>query len=130
MIHADFWAKSYHYCQAHEPVRQQTTVTGHSVRAAHPYAAVTDLALETNDTELLNVSRRLWDDLTQRHMYITGGVGSIHTIEGSHVPYELPNETAYSETCASIALIYWEQRMFCLDPDSRYIDAMGSLGAA
>lgn len=119
-----FWAKSYHYCQAHEPIRQQTTVTGHSVRACYLYAAVTDLALETGDAELLDVARMLWDDLTQRHMYITGGVGSIHTIEGFSFPYELPNETAYSETCASIALIFWAQRMFYLDPDSRYMDAI------
>jgi DUF1680 family protein len=119
-----FWAKSYHYCQAHEPVRQQAAVTGHSVRACYLYSAVADLALETGDAELFEVARRLWDDLTQRQMYVTGGVGSIHTIEGFNQPYDLPNETAYSETCSSIALIYWAQRMFALDPDSRYIDAL------
>jgi DUF1680 family protein len=119
-----FWAKTYHYCQAHEPIRQQQHVTGHSVRACYLFAAVTDLALETDDAELFEVARRLWDDVTGTQMYVTGGVGSIHTIEGFNQPYDLPNETAYSETCSSISLIYWAQRMFVLDPDSSYIDAL------
>lgn len=119
-----YWAKTYHYSQAHQPVREQTTVVGHSVRAQYLYAAVADIALETDDAELLSVVKRLWDDMIQTQMYITGGVGSIYTIEGFYFPYELPNDTAYSETCSSIALMYWAQRMFALDRDSRYIDAM------
>ncbi len=119
-----FWAGSYHYCQAEEPIRQQTSVDGHSVRAGYLYSAVTDIARETGDDELLEVSRTLWNDMTQRQLYVTGGIGSIHTIEGFSFPYNLPNETAYSETCASIALVYWGQRLFTLDPDSRYIDVM------
>ncbi len=119
-----FWAKTYHYCQAHEPVRQQTEIIGHSVRACYLYCAVADLALETGDTELLQLSKTLWNDLTQRQMYVTGGVGSQHTIEGFTHPYDLPNDTAYSETCSAISLVYWAQRMFTLDPDSKYIDAM------
>jgi DUF1680 family protein len=119
-----YWAKSYHYSQAHEPLRQQTGVVGHSVRAQYLYSSVADIALETGDTELLSVVQRLWDDMIQRQMYITGGVGSIHTIEGFYHPYDLPNDTAYSETCSSIALMYWAQRMFALDEDSRYIDVM------
>ncbi len=66
----------------------------------------------------------LWNDLTQHQLFITGGVGSAHTIEGFTFPYDLPNETAYSETCASIALVYWAQRMFYLAPHSRYVDVM------
>jgi uncharacterized protein len=119
-----FWARSYHYCQAHAPVREQAEVMGHSVRACYLFAGATDVALETGDDELAQVVHRLWDDLTQRQMYVTGGVGSAHTIEGFTFPFDLPNETAYSETCSSIALVYWGQRMFSLDPDSRYIDAM------
>ncbi|MBX3084566.1 MAG: glycoside hydrolase family 127 protein [Anaerolineae bacterium] len=119
-----FWAKDYTYCQAHVPIREQSNIVGHSVRALYLFSAVTDVALETGDDGLLAVARTLWDDLTQRQTYVTGGVGSIHTIEGFTFPYNLPNETAYSETCASIALAYWAQRLFKLDPDSRYIDAM------
>ncbi len=120
----DFWARSYHYCQAHEPIRDQTEVVGHSVRASYLYAGAAAIALESGDEELVKVLHHLWDDLTQRQMYITGGVGSAHTIEGFSFPFDLPNATAYSETCSSIALVYWGQRMFRLDPDSRYIDIM------
>ncbi len=119
-----YWARDYQYSQAEEPIRAQESVHGHSVRACYLYAGVTDVAQETGDSELLAVSRRLWDDLTQRQMYLTGGIGSQHTIEGFTFPYNLPNETAYGETCASIALIYWSQRLFTLDPDSRYFDVI------
>jgi len=121
---ADFWAKTYKYCQAHEPIREQETATGHAVRACYLYAGVADIAGETGDTELLEVSRRLWDDLTQHQMYITGGLGPAHSNEGFTFAYDLPNETAYAETCASCALVFWAQRMFHLDTDSRYIDVM------
>ncbi len=120
----NFWAKTFAYYQAHQPIREQNTVTGHSVRALYLYSGVADIALETGDDALLDVLHTLWDDLTQHMLYITGGVGSTHTNEGFTFPYDLPNETAYSETCASIALVYWAQRMFTLDPDSRYIDVM------
>lgn len=120
----NFWARNYGYCQAHRPVLEQTSVVGHSVRACYLYAGATDVAIESGDEELVKVLHLLWDDLTQRQMYVTGGVGSAHTIEGFTFPFDLPNATAYSETCSSIALVYWAQRMFTLDPDSRYIDAM------
>lgn len=121
---ADFWAQTYRYCQAHEPIRDQQTATGHAVRACYLYAGVADVALETGDQSLFDTSRRLWDDLTQHQMYITGGLGPAHSNEGFTFAYDLPNETAYAETCASIALVFWAQRMFHLDPDSRYIDVM------
>lgn len=120
----DFWAKTYHYCQAHQPIRGQTTAAGHAVRACYLYAGIADIALETDDSELLDVSRRLWDDLTQHQMYITGGLGPAHSHEGFTFAYDLPNESAYAETCASIALVFWAQRMFALDPHARYIDVM------
>lgn len=120
----DFWAQTYRYCQAHAPIREHTEATGHAVRACYLYAGIADVALETGDAELLAVSRRLWDDLTQHQMYVTGGLGPAHSNEGFTFAYDMPTETAYAETCASIALAFWAQRMFHLDPDSRYIDVM------
>ena len=120
----DFWAQTYGYCQAHAPVREHSEATGHAVRACYLYAGIADLALETDDGELLALSRRLWDDLTRHQMYVTGGLGPSHTNEGFTMAYDMPTETAYAETCASIALAFWAQRMFHIDPDSRYIDVM------
>ena len=80
--------------------------------------------LETGDHDCWRSAAPIWDDLTQHQMYITGGLGPAHTNEGFTFAYDLPNETAYAETCASIALVFWAQRMFHLDPDSRYIDVM------
>jgi DUF1680 family protein len=120
----DFWAQTYKYCQAHKPVREQTEATGHAVRACYLYAAIADVALETRDQELVEVSCRLWDDLTSHQMYITGGLGPAHSNEGFTFAYDLPNETAYAETCAAIALAFWAHRMFHIDPHSRYIDVM------
>lgn len=121
---AEFWAQTYNYCQAEKPIREQTSAVGHSVRACYLYAGVADIAIETGDAALLEVSRRLWDDLTQHQMYITGGLGPAHSNEGFTFAYDLPNETAYAETCASCALVFWAHRMFHLDPNSRYIDVM------
>ena len=120
----DFWAQTYKYCQAHRPVREQTEATGHAVRACYLYAGIADVALETQDQELTQLSRRLWNDLTSHQMYITGGLGPAHSNEGFTFSYDLPNETAYAETCAAIALAFWAHRMFHIDPDSRYIDVM------
>lgn len=120
----DFWAKTYNYCQAHAPLRDQKAATGHSVRACYLYAGIADIALETGDQELVELSRTLWDDLTQHQMYITGGLGPARTNEGFTFAYDLPNETAYAETCAGISLAFWAHRLFHIDPDSRYIDVM------
>ncbi len=119
-----FWAKTYQYCQAHAPVRDQHRATGHSVRAAYLYSGMADLAGLTDDASLLSVCQEIWDDITQHQMYITGGLGPAHTNEGFTFSYDLPNEEAYAETCASIALVLWAHRMFQIDPDSRYIDTM------
>ncbi len=121
---ADFWAQTYKYCQAHKPLREQTEATGHSVRACYLYAGIADVALETEDQELVNLSRTLWNDLTTHQMYITGGLGPAHSVEGFTFAYDLPNETAYAETCASIALAFWAHRMFHIDPNGHYIDVM------
>jgi DUF1680 family protein len=120
----NFWAQTYRYCQAHLPVREQTEACGHSVRAAYLYSGIADIAAETGDEELKHVIQHLWDDLTSHQMYVTGGLGPAHSNEGFTFAYDLPNETAYAETCAAIALVFWAQRMFHLDPNSRYIDVM------
>ena len=121
---ADFWAQTYRYTQAHAPLRDQTEANGHSVRACYLYAGIADVALETGDDELVALSKLLWDDLTQKQMYIHGGIGPSHSNEGFTFAYDMPTETAYAETCAAIALAFWAHRMFHLDPDSRYIDIM------
>ncbi len=120
----DFWARTYRYCQAHQPVRQQTIATGHSVRAAYLYSAMTDLARRYNDVALAETCRTLWDDLTTRQMYIIGGMGPSETHEGFTYAYDLPNETAYGETCSAIALGYFAQRLFELDGKGAYIDVL------
>ncbi|MCC6892765.1 MAG: glycoside hydrolase family 127 protein [Anaerolineae bacterium] len=119
-----YWAKTYRYCQAHKPVREQDIATGHSVRAAYLYSGMADIALETDDEALKKACLAIWDDLNEHHLYITGGLGPAHANEGFTVPYDLPNETAYAETCAAIALVFWAWRMFRLDPDSKYIDTL------
>ncbi|MBN8634109.1 MAG: glycoside hydrolase family 127 protein [Anaerolineae bacterium] len=119
-----FWAKTYHYCQAHKPLREQNVATGHSVRAAYLYAGAADISAETGDSTLLDACRVIWEDLTSKQMYITGGLGPAHANEGFTFGYDLPNESAYAETCASIALVFWAKSMFDIDPDSRYTDVM------
>jgi DUF1680 family protein len=119
-----FWAKTYRYCQAHVPVREQTTATGHSVRMAYLCSGMADIAAQTGDKSLLDACRAIWEDMTQHQLYITGGIGPAHANEGFTFKYDLPNETAYAETCASIALVFWAYRMFQIDPDRRYPDLM------
>jgi hypothetical protein len=120
----DFWAKSYAYCQAHAPVEEQTEVVGHAVRAMYLYCGMTDLAAESGDAALLAACQRLWEHLCLKKMYITGGIGPSKHNEGFTTPYDLPNETAYAETCAAIGLVLWNHRLLQLDCDSRYADVM------
>ena len=121
---ARFWAQSYHYCQAHAPLRDQQEATGHAVRACYLYAGLADVARETADEGLAEAARRLWDDLIEHQMYINGGLGPARSNEGFTFAYDLPNETAYAETCAAISLVFFAQRMFILDQDARYVDIM------
>ena len=114
----------YAYCQAHFPVREQTTVEGHAVRATYLYSGMADVAAETADGELWAACRRLWRHMTERRMYVTGGVGSSRFGERFTADYDLPNETAYAETCAAIGVVFWAQRMLGVDPDARYADVM------
>jgi len=112
------------YYQAHKPVREQTEVTGHAVRAMYLYSAMADLAAETGDRTLLTACERLWEHATGKLLYVTGGLGSSQDNEGFTADYDLPNETAYCETCASVGLVFWAHRMLQVDCDSRYADVM------
>ncbi|NLJ26248.1 MAG: glycoside hydrolase family 127 protein, partial [Firmicutes bacterium] len=112
------------YSQAHLPIRQQTTAEGHSVRALYLFSGVTDVAAETDDKELLEVCRQLWDNVTNHRMYVTGAVGSDHFGERFTFDYDLPNDRAYTETCASIALVFWAHRMLHVDLDGKYTDVL------
>ena len=121
---AKFWAHSHQYSQSHCPVREQDEVVGHAVRAAYLYSAMADLAAEDGDETLLAADRRLFHHLTTRRMYVMGGIGSSRSNEGFTSDYDLPNESAYAETCAAIALVFWAQRMLGIDLDRRYADVM------
>ncbi|MCM1243481.1 MAG: glycoside hydrolase family 127 protein, partial [Roseburia sp.] len=90
------------YFQASKPVREQNDATGHAVRAVYLYTAMADLASSTDDKQLLDACRRLWESITRRRMYLTGGIGSTVLGEAFSVDYDLPGDTAYAETCASI----------------------------
>ncbi|WP_235886305.1 glycoside hydrolase family 127 protein [Paenibacillus cymbidii] len=112
------------YSQSHKPVREQDRVVGHSVRAMYLYAAMADLAAEQDDDSLYAACERLWTHLCTKHMYLTGGIGASAANEGFTNDYELPNETAYCETCASIGLIMWNHRMLQRRTDGKYADVM------
>jgi DUF1680 family protein len=119
-----FWARTHEYSQSHCPVREQDEVVGHAVRATYLYSAMADLAAEDGDVTLLDACRRLWRHLTIKRMYVMGGIGSSKDNEGFTSDYDLPNESAYAETCAAIALVFWAQRMLRIDLDRRYADIM------
>jgi DUF1680 family protein len=121
---ASYWAKSYEYCQAHLPIREQTKVVGHAVRAMYLLSAVADIAHEKNDISLLETCERLWDNLVTRRMYLTGGIGPSRHNEGFTKDYDLPDDTAYAETCATIGLILWNQRMLQVSGESKYADVI------
>jgi hypothetical protein len=121
---ANYWHRTYEYSQSHVPVREQDRVVGHAVRAMYLYSAMADLAAEYNDHSLLQACQRLWSDLTGKRLYLTGGLGPSASNEGFTTDYDLPNETAYAETCASVGLVFWAHRMALLDADGRYADVM------
>jgi DUF1680 family protein len=119
-----WWASSYEYSQCHAPVREQTQAVGHAVRAMYLYSGMADVAAETGDETLLAACRRLWDDTTLRKMYVTGGVGSSGHGEAFTRAFDLPNETAYAETCAAIGLVFFAHRMLQIEANGRYADVM------
>ncbi|MCG8604744.1 glycoside hydrolase family 127 protein, partial [bacterium] len=110
--------------QDHLPVIEQDEAVGHAVRAAYMYAGMTDVAAITKDPDYLAAVDKLWDNVVEHKLYITGGFGSRHEGEEFGEDYELPNLTSYNETCAAIANIYWNHRMFLLHGDAKYIDVL------
>ena len=112
------------YWQAHKPVAQQDEATGHAVRAMYLYAAVTDIAAITGDTAYLRAADNLWGNMVSKKLYLHGGIGAIGDGERFGENYELPNLTAYAETCAAIGNVYWNHRMFLLHGDAKYIDIL------
>lgn len=108
--------------QDHLPLREQRTAEGHAVRACYLYAAVADVALETGDAELYNTVRVLFENIVRRRMYVTGAIGQTSNGEMFMGDYDLPNQSAYAETCANLSLALFARRMSVIDPDSVYAD--------
>jgi DUF1680 family protein len=111
------------YRQDHRPVTEQPRAVGHAVRATYLYAAMTDIAGMLGDRAYDDAVNRLWQDVADKRMYITGGMGARGTVEAFGDDYELPNRTAYTETCASIGGLLWHHRMFLKSGDAKYLDA-------
>jgi uncharacterized protein len=116
--------KNGSYWQDDIPVVDQKEAEGHSVRAGYLYSAVADVAALTGDVKLLTAIDSIWNNLVSKKLYVQGGAGAIPSGERYGDNYELPNATAYNETCAAIANVYWNQRMFQLHGDSKYIDVL------
>lgn len=136
--HESFWTKEKieepnrwynqfpysYYNQFHQPVREQKKAVGHAVRGVYMYTAMADLASRGGDEELFAAGKAIWDDIVEKQLYITGGIGSTHSGEAFTVDYDLPNDTNYSETCASIGLIFFAQKMLQTEADGMYGDVM------
>jgi DUF1680 family protein len=112
------------YAQDVLPVKQQTQITGHAVRAMYLYTGAADVAAMTGDGEYFKAMKTVWEDVVHRNMYVTGGIGSSGSNEGFSVDYDLPNEKAYCETCASVGMVFWNQRMNALSGNAQYIDVL------
>jgi DUF1680 family protein len=112
------------YSQDHEPVVKQDEAVGHAVRAVYMYSAMTDIAGIMNDSSYRAAVEKIWDNVVSKKLYITGGIGARHKDESFGDNYELPNLTAYNETCAAIGNIFWNHRMFLLTGDAKYIDVL------
>ncbi len=119
----DQW-KDPDYCQDGLPVKDQRKITGHAVRAMYLYTGAADVAAVTNDAGYITAMDSIWQDVVFRHMYITGGIGAQGSNEGFGKPYDLPNATAYCETCASVGMVFWNQRMNMLSGNAKYIDVL------
>ncbi|MBP1600323.1 MAG: hypothetical protein H6Q06_474, partial [Acidobacteria bacterium] len=110
------------YSQDHEPVVKQSAAVGHAVRAAYFYSGVTDVAALTGDMRYMPAMERIWTDIASRKLYLTGGIGAAGGIEGFGPAYNLPNDSGYAETCATIAYALWNYRMFRYYGDAKYMD--------
>ncbi len=110
--------------QAHKPIFEQDEAVGHAVRAAYMFTGMADVAALTGDLKYFGAIQRLWENVVSKKMYLTGGIGARHDRERFGTNYELPNLTAYAETCASIGNVFWNHRMFLLTGEARYLDVM------
>lgn len=112
------------YAQDHKPIREQREIVGHAVRAMYLYCAVADIAGITGDEALWSALRAIWHDVIGTKMYVTGGIGSSASNEGITRPFDLPNDSAYCETCAAIGMALWNQRMFLATGEAAYADVV------
>ena len=119
----DEW-KTPEYCQDKVPIKDQKEITGHAVRAMYLYTGAADVGAAKNDTGYMKAMKTVWEDVVFRNMYVTGGIGSSGKNEGFSIDYDLPNENAYCETCASVGMVLWNQRMNLLTGESKYIDVL------
>lgn len=117
-------AQGMDYFQAHAPVREQTEAVGHAVRAVYLYSGMADVAMRTGDEGLLEACRRLYRNIADKRLYVTGAIGSTYIGEAFTFDYDLPNDTAYAETCASVGLIFFMKRMLEADGAAEYGDMM------
>lgn len=112
------------YNQAHLKVIDQTEPVGHAVRATYMYSGMADVAAITGDEQIRAAGLKIWENLVRSKLYITGGIGATGSGEAFGRPYELPNMTAYNETCAAVGMDYWNHRLFLLEGDAKFIDVM------
>ena len=119
-----FVRNRYWYHQAHKPVREQSEAVGHAVRGVYLYSGMADVARLCGDEELYAACERIWDNIVNEKLYITGGIGGSHMGESFSYPYDLPNDMAYSETCAAIGLVFFARRMLQIKADRKYSDVM------
>lgn len=112
------------YMQNHKPVREQTTVEGHAVRSMYLLTAAADLAAVTDDEALMAACRTMWDNMVEKRMYLTAGIGSTAYGEAFTMDYDLPNDTAYAETCAAVGVCFFARQMLEAEPMARYADVM------
>lgn len=112
------------YNQADRPVVDQSEAEGHAVRATYMYSGMADVAAMTGDKNYIKAIDSIWESVVDKKMYLTGGIGSIGAIEGFGPDYDLPNMSAYNETCASVGSVFWNQRLFLLHGDAKYVDIL------
>lgn len=123
-VHNDNLPAPYAYYQAHVTVVEQDEAVGHAVRAGYLYSGLADVARLREDADLQRAARALWRNIVDKKLYITGGIGATHLGEAFSFNYDLPNDTAYSETCAAIALAFFARRMLQIEPKREYADVM------
>lgn len=116
--------KSNDYHQDIVPVKDQRSISGHAVRAMYMFAGMADVAAAKHDPAYITALDSLWEDVVYRNMYLTGGIGSSKSNEGFTADYDLPNDKAYCETCASVGMVFWNHRMNLLSCNSKYVDVL------